>query len=62
MSKPTYQQVHIDVALTNISVAYRNGTSPVARLVIEQVGRKVKQMITPTISNALTHDAHVINI
>ncbi len=25
MSKPTYQQVHIDVALTNISIAYRNG-------------------------------------
>lgn len=23
--KPTYQQVHIDVALTNISIAYRNG-------------------------------------
>jgi hypothetical protein len=25
MSKPTYQQVHIDVALTNISIAYRPG-------------------------------------
>ena len=26
MSKPTYQQVHIDVALTNISIAYAPGT------------------------------------
>ena len=24
MSKPTYQQVHIDGPLTNISIAYRN--------------------------------------
>ena len=24
MSKPTYQQVHTDTALTNISIAYRN--------------------------------------
>ena len=26
MAKPTYQQIHTDVPLTNISIAYKNKT------------------------------------
>ena len=36
MSKPTYQQVHTDVALTNISIAYRPG-----KFIAEQVFPRV---------------------
>jgi hypothetical protein len=41
---------------------YRNGTSPVAQLAIQAIGRKVKAMLAPAISHRIAAETHVINI
>lgn len=41
---------------------YRNGSSPVAQMVIDQVGCRVKTLLAPVVSRAIAAETGVVNV